>query len=353
MKFQPSLVLLFALSAAANGGDLVKRELPVLTIDLPSGEVVKQSTNPQTGALVMKLNNAESAKQLLENGDESKLLPIPARQIQVQWDPYPNSTEEDLKVLVGTVVGALPIPNARVLREIKLGDDRRVYLLGNDQLPISLALVNCGPSLGVNITMAFTVDLETLAAASERIAKSVTCKASTGAPQRPEMAVRLPKNFGRKYSEGVEMYMSTEGEMLVAGFAPQDMLRHKDLFLQVMSSMLSNVLGIASENMKLEVIPAGGAANGGQRSQLAVVRTKGEFDGAYVHVRYCAEQDLSLFTLWYAEESELKRAQERFGQLGCPGEPTEPVRDMAQVFEESCKAGNDYSCEMARQVDNL
>ena len=119
MKFQPPLVLLFALSAAANGGDLVKRELPVMTIDLPSGEVVKQSTNPQTGALVMKLNNAESAKQLAENADESKLLPIPARQIQVQWDPYPNSTEEDLKVLVGTVVGALPIPNARVLREIQ------------------------------------------------------------------------------------------------------------------------------------------------------------------------------------------------------------------------------------------
>ena len=32
---------------------------------------------------------------------------------------------------------------------------------------------------------------------------------------------------------------------------------------------------------------------------------------------------LSLFSVWYAEESDLKRAQERFGQIGCPGEPTE------------------------------
>ena len=83
------------------------------------------------------------------------------------------------------------------------------------------------------------------------------------------------------------------------------------------------------------------------------MRTGGELDGAYIHLRYCAAQDLSLFSVWYAEEPTLERARVRFSQIGCPGEPTEKVRDMPEVFGEACDAGDKVACEMAKEVGNL
>jgi len=354
MRYLASL-LLFSIAAGANAEDLVTRDLPAFTIGLPNGEITKQSPHPGAGALVMLLNSAASLKPLGPNLDEAKLLPQGARQIQVQWNPYSIATDEDRKILIDTVLGALPIKDARVFEEKVISDERRQYVVGNEQFPMALGIVGCGPNFGIAITMAFTTDRAALLAASERIARSVVCKPESSRPQRHELAVRLPKTFGRSQQEGVEMFMSTGGEMLVAGFVPQDMQRHPGMFVQLMTSMLSSVLGIPRDDLSLEVVGSGGKADDpATRTQTAVMRTGGgELDGAYIHLRFCAAQDLSLFSVWYAEEPTLERARVRFGQIGCPGEPTEKIREMPEVFGEACDAGDKVACEMVKEIGKL
>ena len=343
-----------AIAAGANAEDLVTRDLPVFTIALPAGEITKQSAHPGAGALVMMLNSPESMKSLGKDLDEALLLPPGARQIQVQWNPYTIATAEDRKVLIDTVLGALPIKGARVFEEKVISDQRRQFVIGNEQFPMALGVVGCGPNFGIAITMAFTTDRATLLAASERIARSVVCKPESANPPRHELAVRLPKTFGRSQLDGVEMYMSTEGEMLVAGFVPQDMQRHPGMFVQLMSSMLSTLLDIPGDRLSIEIVASGGkATDPASRTQTAVMRTGGELDGAYIHLRYCAQQDLSLFSVWYAEEPALERARQRFNQIGCPGEATEKIRDMPVVFGEACDAGDKVACEMIKEVEKL
>ena len=346
--------LLLLVIASAHAEDLVKQDLPAFTIDLPGGKITKQSTHPGTGSMTMMLDTPEALKGLAPNLDEAKLMPPAARQIQVQWTPYAIATDEDRKVLIDTVLGALPIPNARVFEEKVISNQRRVYVLGGDLFPMAVGIIDCGPNFGIAITMAFTQDRQVLSAAGERIAKSVFCKPESAVPQRHEAAVRLPKTFGRNQQEGVEMYMSTEGEMLVVGFIPQDMQRHPGMYAQVMTSMLSSVLGIPRDKLSLKVVDSkGGADDPASRTQTAVMSSEGsELDGAFIYMRYCAAQDISLFGMWYAEEPTLERARVRFGQVCCPGEPTEKVGEMAVVFGDACKAGNELACEMLKQVQN-
>ena len=341
-------------AAGATAEDLVKQDLPAFTIDLPGGKITKQSTHPGTGSMTMMLDTPEALKGLAPNLDEAKLMPPAARQIQVQWTPYAIATDEDRKVLIDTVLGALPIPNARVFEEKVISNQRRVYVLGGDLFPMAVGIIDCGPNFGIAVTMAFTQDRQVLSAAGERIAKSVFCKPESAIPQRHEAAVRLPKTFGRNQQEGVEMYMSTEGEMLVVGFIPQDMQRHPGMYAQVMTSMLSSVLGVPRDKLSLKVVDSkGGADDPASRTQTAVMSSEGsELDGAFIHMRYCAAQDISLFSMWYAEEPTLERARVRFGQVGCPGEPTEKVGEMAVVFGDACKAGNELACEMLKQMQN-
>jgi len=346
-------LLLLGIASGANAEDLVTRELHAFSIGLPDGEITKQSPHPGAGALVMMLNSAESLKSL-GLVEAEKLLPQGARQIQVQWNPYTIATAEDRKVLIDTVLGALPIKGARVFDEKVISEERRQFVIGNEQFPMALGVVGCGPNFGIAITMAFTVDREALLAASERITRSVVCKPESVNPPRHELAVRLPKTFGRSQMEGVEMFMSTEGEMLVAGFVPQDMQRHPGMFVQLMSSMLSSLLDIPPDNLSLEVVATGGkAGDPASRTQTAVMHTGGELDGAYIYLRYCVDQDLSLFSVWYADEPVLKRARIRFDQIGCPGEATEKIREMPEVFGEACDAGDKVACEMIKEVEIL
>ncbi len=349
-----SLVLLgmSTIAESADTEELARQEFAAFTIDLPKGNITKQGQHPGTGSMTMMLSSPESLKGLGPDLDRAQLLPPAARQIQVQWTPYAIASDEDRKVLIDTVLGALPIPNVRVFEDKVISDQRRLYVLGGDEFPMAVGVIACGPDFGVAITMAFTRDQKALSAAGERIVKSVFCKPESAKPQRHEAAVRLPKTFGRSMQEGVELFMSTEGEMLMVGFIPQDMQRHEDVYNQVMSAMLSSVLGVPRDKLTIKVVgSAGGASDPAARTQTAVLSSQGnDLDGAYIHVRYCSPQDLSLFSMWYAEEPTLDRARVRFGQVGCPGEPTEKVGDVAVVFGDACKAGEELACEMLKQI---
>ena len=56
-----------------------------------------------------------------------------------------------------------------------------------------------------------------------------------------------------------------------------------------------------------------------------------------------------MFIMWYSVEAELQKSEERFDQVGCPGETGQPPPDLAEMFAAECKAGNDFACNMGKE----
>ncbi len=345
------LVSLLAVSSLAGAAELATRDFPAFTIALPNGEILRESSMSGTGSMGLRLDSLESMRQLVAGVDDARLLPVQARQVQVQWDTYPLNDEEERMVLE-SLVKALPLPDARIMRMNTLQRPRRFYVIGGSQLPMGIGIMTCDSGVSVTVTLAFTTDMEQLISAGERLVNSIVCKAITAPLQLPEPALRLPDNFGRKISEGTHMIMSTKGEMLVLGFAPQNLQKHPQLFQNFVTSLLSGFLEIPADKLSLD--PIGKDVKEPPHGWTARLNTDGEMDGAYINFRYCEKQDLTMFGLWYAEENlGLPQAKLRLGQVGCPGEPSEPMRDLATVFGEACKKGDEFSCAMLEQVDSL
>ncbi len=340
------------LAGGVAAADLKVVDLPTFTIALPDGEIKKQSPTPGTGVLVMDLGNADLAS-LDGELDAAKLLPPKARQVQVQWDATVVTNDEEIKMMLTALTSALPIKGARVLREKSLPSGLHVYLLGSEDVPIGLALTNCGTQVGLTITTAFTRDLDLLMKSTERIAGTVACKPDAVITPPPQVAYRLPKNFGAKHTDGIDILMSSEGEVMIAGVTPQDVRAFPQLFQQLVSSIFSQSLGVAADSVSIERLPPSKSQSKEDERHDLVLHTKGELDGARVNLRYCKAHDLSLFVVWYSIDPEIKRAEERFGQVGCPGESARPVVELAEMFTAECKTGNDYACEMVKEVGNF
>ena len=342
-------VLMLTLAGVTAAEDLKVFDLPPFTIALPDGEVMKQTPAGGAGVLVMSLGKDEVLKALTGKSSKSNLLPSAARELQVQWDPGVLTSDEERKMVLTAITRALPIEGASVLREKVLTSGQRIYALGSEAIPIGLAFVNCGTSHGVTITTAFTRDLDVLMDSTERMASSVVCKEASAMPPRPQVAFRLPKNFGGRHSEGIDTVMSSEGEMMIAGVTPQDIQKHPEILRTLLNSIFSQALGIPAENLTMKKLVRPKDEN----SQTLLVQTKGELDGAQVNVRYCEAQDLSLFVMWYSVDPKIRRADQRFGQVGCPGEPGEPLPELGEMFTAECKAKNEYACAMLEELDNL
>ena len=345
-------LLMLVSAGGAAAADLKVFDLPPFTIALPDGEIKKQTPSGGAGVLVMALGDDDVLKPLTGKS-RAKLLPAAARELQVQWDPSVLVSDDERKMVLTAITSALPIEGARVMREKVLPSGHRIYALGSEKVPIGLAFVNCGTSLGVTITTAFTIDLDVLMNAIEQIASSVVCKAESAMPPRPQVAYRLPKNFGGRHSEGIDTVMSSEGELMIAGVTPQDIQKHPEVLRQLLSSIFSQALGIPGENLTMKKLPSPENQAKGVSTQTLVVQTKGELDGAQVNVRYCEAQDLSLFVMWYSVDPEIRRAEERFQQVGCPGEPGEPLTELGEMFAAECKSGNEYACAMIKELGNL
>jgi len=342
-------VILLALAGVATAEDLKVFDLPPFTIALPDGEIKKQTPAGGAGVLVMSLGKDDVLKPLTGKSHTSKLLPPAARELQVQWDPSVLTSDDERKMVLNAITTALPIEGASVLREKVLPSGHRIYLLGSESVPIGLAFVDCGTNLGVTLTTAFTRDLDVLMDSVERMASSVVCKEASAMPPRPQVAYRLPKNFGGRHSEGIDTVMSSEGEMMIAGVTPQDIQKHPEILRALLSSIFSQALGVPAEDLTMKNL----ATPKDENSQTLLVRTKGELDGAQVNVRYCEAQDLSLFVMWYSVDPEIRRADERFGQVGCPGEPSEPLTELGEMFAAECKAYNEYACAMIKELGNF
>lgn len=335
---------------SARAADLRTLELPALSVSLPEGRIVRQSKLAGTGTLEMSLDDEAALESLAGKLDRTKLMERGARQINVQWDAFPLSSDAERTMVLNAVIKALPIRNAAILREESLSEQRKVYVVGLPEVPIAVSFIDCAEGRGVTVSLAFTRDIDVLVAAAGRVARSVVCKAVTAA-ELPKAAYRLPKNFGRRPEPGMDMFMSLEGEVLVSLFAAQDVQRMQGMFVKVLGSMMGGILGIPEDQVSLTALDLKALPD--QPSITAVMKTSGDLDGAIVNVRYCEAQELSLIVLWYADGGEQDLAVERIRQVGCPGEPTEPVATMADLFGGECQAGNQFACDVLKNLDSL
>ena len=347
-----NFLLLSMLAGGAAAAEFKAVDLPPFTIALPEGDIKKQSPTVGAGVLVMELGD-EDLEALGDKPDASKRLPPGSREIHVQWDPAVMSTDDDFKMMLTAVTRALPIKGARVLREKKLPSGLRVYALGSEEMPLALALTNCGSHVGVTVTMVFTRDIDLLMNAAERITGSVACKPEATLPPAAQVAYRLPKNFGVKHTDGIDILMSSEGEIMIAGVIPQDIREYPDMIRTLLGSIFSQALGLAADGVTMERLPSPKNLPPGEAPHNLVLHTAGDLDGARVSIRYCKAQDLSMFIMWYSVEAELQKSEERFDQVGCPGETGQPPPDLAEMFAAECKAGNDFACNMGKEVGNL
>jgi hypothetical protein len=343
-----SLAIVLGLAGqSVLAAELQPRDLPALTVSLPAGEITTEGKLAGAGALSMTLKSDQSL-EAFGKIDRAKLLPPIARQLNVQWDAFPLADPDERRIVLNAILGALPLDKPSILREQEINKDRHVYVVGSPEIPVAVGFIDCGSGRGVNVTMAFTLDLDVLVDATTQVLKSVTCKQVT-AEQLPQAAFRLPKNFGQMKQEGLDLFMSLEGEVMVALFTSRDVQRIPGLFVKIMGGMIGPMLGVPQEKVSLQALEV--EAVPGSRSETALLRTQGgDLDGAIVNVRYCEAQDLSLMVLWYLDGGEQAKALERIRQVGCPGEPSEPVAAMSDLFGGECKAGNQFACAVMKQM---
>ncbi|HUQ10189.1 MAG TPA: hypothetical protein VM146_07720 [Steroidobacteraceae bacterium] len=339
-------VLAILTARQALPAELEMRDLPALSIALPPGEITSEGKLAGAGSLAMSLKNEKSLEAFGEV-DRGRLLPPAARQLNVQWDAFPLASADERRIVLNAILGALPLDKPSILREQELSKDRQVYVVGSRDIPVAVGFIDCGASRGVTVTMAFTLDLDALVGATARVLKSVACKQVT-AEQLPKAAFRLPKNFGRLQQEGLDLFMSLEGEVMVTLFTSRDVQRIPGLFVKIMGGMVGPMLGVPQEKVSLQALEVDAVP--GWRSETALLRTHGELDGAIVNVRYCKTQDLSLMVLWYLDGGDQAKAIERIRQVGCPGEAGEPVASLSELFGGECKGGNQFACGVLKEM---
>jgi hypothetical protein len=348
ISFRPVCLLLFPILAAgpAAAAELETRDLAALTIALPAGEVTSEGKLAGAGALTMSLRNEKSLEAFAPIA-RNKLLPPAARQVQVQWDAFPLADAAERRMVLNAILSALPLKDPSILREQELTQDRQVYVVGAPEIPVAVGFIDCGSGRGVTITMAFTLDLDALLAGATRVMKSVACKKVT-VDQLPQASVRLPKSFGRMQQDGLDLFMSLEGEVMVTLMTAQDVQRVPGLFVKLMRNIMGPALGVPQDKIRVEALKVDAVP--GERTETALLRTQGDLDGAIINIRYCEAQDLSLMVLWYLDGGDQIHAIERIRQVGCPGEPGEPIATMSELFGGECKAGNQMACGIVKEM---
>ena len=334
------------IGSSAFATELVTRDLPALTLALPPGEITSEGKLAGAGALAMSLRRENSLEPFMPI-NRDKLLPPAARQVQVQWDAFPLADAAERRMVLNAILAALPLKNPSILREQELTKDRNLYVVGSPEIPVAVGFIDCGSSRGVTITMAFTLDLDALLAGAARVMKSVTCKKVT-MDQLPQASVRLPKNFGRMQQEGIDLFMSLEGEVMVTLMTAHDVQRVPGLFVKLMRNIMGPALGVPEDKLTVEALEIDTVP--GMRTETALLRTQGDLDGAIVNIRYCKDLDLSLMVLWYLDGGEQAQAVERIRQVGCPNDPGEPTATMSELFGRECKAGNQMACGIMKEM---
>ena len=187
----------------------MKRDCQRSRSDLPRGRSHQtKHASADAGALVMKLNNCRvgeiSSAGNARRGETA--ADSGARQIQVQWNPYTESHRGRSQDIDRHCSSAHCRSRTRACCEetSDLGDERRAVRGGERAIADERwRIVELrSQSLGIERSPWHSPPIaRRCAAASERIARSVICKASNPAGHNDtEMAVSLPKSFGRKYA---------------------------------------------------------------------------------------------------------------------------------------------------------
>lgn len=340
------VTLSFFAALPAFAAELEVRDLPALTIALPPGEVTSEGKLAGAGAITMSL---KSEKSLEPFGalDRARLLPPTVRQVQVQWDAFPLANDEERRMVLNAILAALPMKDPSILREKEVVKDRNLYVVGSAEIPVAVGFIDCGSGRGVTVTMAFTLDLDALMAGAARVMTSVVCK-KVSVDQLPQASVRLPKNFGRMQQEGLDLFMSLEGEVMVTLMTARDVQRVPGLFTKLMQNIMGPALGVPSDKLKVEALKIDAVP--GMRTETALLRTQGDLDGSVVNIRYCKAQDLSLMVMWYRDGGSQAEAIERIRQVGCPDEPGQPIATLSELFGGECKGGNAFACGVMKEM---
>jgi len=144
------------------------------------------------------------------------------------------------------------------------------------------------------------------------------------------------------------MYMSTDGEVLVLAFINEDVQESPAIFDATMKATLSTVLGLGGKTITFTMQTANPFPD--RKARMVQVGNGGDLDGAFVATLFCPKQNVTLLGLWYATDGTRDRAVERLARTGCPDEPSEPVRSMADVFGEACKAEDVMACAILKEL---
>lgn len=314
---------------------LRKVDLPGFSIQLPEGEIVTSGNSPTDG------KHAVSVSMSMWSG--AGLLA--SQELEVHWSNRAFPPEVWSQRLLPSLASALSAgnPDAKVLEEKALGDDRWLYIVGTEDSPAGVGVVNCDPRFSVMVSYVRYQDRARLSAGLEDILRSVRC-AVTDANRAPVLAAtRLPAAFGRVESHlGAQAYRSIDGEYLgITTTSNLRLLDDVDGVRNITRATIHGMLGV--EVGEMQIVPGGGA----DAATLLLRASRAGGSPLYVGYRRCASQSLAVGVLWMAPRTSDEDAATRMGWIGCPGAPSSSPPEFSEVAARACAEGNQDACKLS------
>jgi hypothetical protein len=334
-----SLLSIGCSKSAEKDADFQRVILPGFSIELPAGTVVSTSTLPTGGKHEIKLPDPTFIQETVDKESD-------AGRVSVHWTSQSYTQEEWKKLLMPTFVQAFNMsdrPSAEVLKEVSSGNDRWMYIIGDQRSPVGVGVINCDPSFSVILAFARYRDVERQLAQLRRIVESVQCAVTDANRARPVAATRLPGKFGRTPDPDIQLFQSLDGEQMAINFTPSDVQRDQTIYRKIMHSFLANVGQIEIPESQLALIVAGEPHPAG-KSSLMRAHFPETGENLYIGTLYCAKLGLSLISLWSAPQAGDQLAKERLSQVGCPGDASTSTPAFASLAESACAAGETRFC---------
>jgi len=262
----------------------------------------------------------------------------------VSWTSQPMTLEEWNRDYLPVITAALSssVPGAKLMEQESLDDDRWLSIVGSERVPLALGVVRCDGAFQVEITYARYHDSRRQIADLRELVSSVRCQVTDRNRTRPKASTRLPDTFGRVGGQDLQIFRSLDGEHLAINFTHGDIQRDEKLYLSVIRHLLAQSHEAEPAKLQTRVVAIPRTDRPETASLLHV--TLPAKDPIYVGAVYCKSLDLSLISLWTAARATDELAQERLGQVGCPGGPSTPSPSFDSLVEAACRSGDRDAC---------
>jgi hypothetical protein len=309
---------------------------------LPRGKITESAKAPLGGS--HKVDVAPSLLGMLAKRE------VPTPKLAVDWSSQAYTQEEWSRDSIPIFSKALgkPTQAAKVVSQETLSKDRWIHLLMVSDVPLAIGVVRCDPKFMVTLIYGHYRDPSRQMRETRDILESVKCAVTDRNRGGLSAATRLPATFGRTAETDFTGYKSLDGEVLMVNFTTGNVSRDKAIYKTVVRALVSQISGSDLPESSLEYV----ASPPVQRpAALVKVRIPGSEGLLYVGSQFCAPHEQSLMMIWTAPHASDALAQERLGQLGCPGDPTTDLPPFRQIAADACARGEVSACTASDTVD--